>query len=229
MALTQQSVVNAIHKWNLTLRSRCVLNQWQHVSLSRWRHFLFYPSPKISYNVQWNFLGQTAASGCEGFPTFQEFHPHHRDVVPETSENLHIWHGCLTEKISLNSVAAKASRLYISPIPSPLLHSAVMKPGKYSSGLGFAAQTAEEMCGRMHWRTRLIAAVIMSTNSADILLENILCSSWRVYSTVNWWANVFPVASGVICANSRRKCVLKFFPQTQSWVPNCSKVRVHGH
>ena len=60
--------------------------------------------------IQWNFFGQTAASRCEGFQTIRELnpspssgragglvepetvqlHPEDGDVVPETSENIHI-------------------------------------------------------------------------------------------------------------------------------------------
>jgi hypothetical protein len=68
-------------------------------------------------------MGQTAASGCERLSGFSLKQivlvlPNHQhtlkmgtELFPEMSENLDVLRGCLTEKISLNSVAAKSSKL----------------------------------------------------------------------------------------------------------------------
>ena len=89
--------------------------------------------------VHRNFLGQTAASRCESFLMFQELTPSPSSgwwlgvghlvisfgsTKPQATpwrrgwsqslnrwENFVSWRGCLTKKFSLNSVAAKASRL----------------------------------------------------------------------------------------------------------------------
>ena len=78
--------------------------------------------------IQWNFLGQTAESRCEVFPTFRQLTLSPSSgcadglVVVETSENLQ-WRCCLPEKISLNSVVAKASRLtWICTVYKNLVH-----------------------------------------------------------------------------------------------------------
>jgi hypothetical protein len=66
--------------------------------------------------IKLNILGQTAASRCKGLPVY--FYQATSNTLkmgtgslPERSEKLHIFCGCLPEKLSLNSVAAKPSRL----------------------------------------------------------------------------------------------------------------------
>ena len=88
--------------------------------------------------TKWNFLGQTAASRCEGFPTCQALTPSPSpgSYFPKRRENITSWRGC-QRKFSLHCRHESFKTSYL--LPSPLLHSAVTKPGKYSSGLGFAA------------------------------------------------------------------------------------------
>ena len=69
----------------------------------------------LGNGIQWDFLGQTAASGCEGFPTFRELIPSPSSgctgglvlVLPMYQKTFTFWRGCLPENISLASQCIK--------------------------------------------------------------------------------------------------------------------------
>jgi len=69
---------------------------------------------------QWQLLGQTAASGCEGFPTFRVLtlstysaHPEDGDGIPETSENLHILTRLSAREIVIELCRRQILKIYI--------------------------------------------------------------------------------------------------------------------
>jgi hypothetical protein len=61
--------------------------------------------------IQWNFLWQTGASGCKGFPTFRFYQTTStssrwgRSSLPKRRKTLTSWRGCLPKKISFYYVS----------------------------------------------------------------------------------------------------------------------------
>ena len=67
--------------------------------------------------------------------------PHHPDRVRARNVGKPHLDAAVSEKI-FTELSPRKLQYFVSLLPSPLLHSAVMKPGKYRSGLGFAAAAA---------------------------------------------------------------------------------------
>jgi len=73
-------------------------------------------SSALQVTIEWNVLGQTDTSGCEGSPTLQgvTLSPSSGCCWWGRSQSLKylrtfkFWRGCLPQNISLNSVASRA-------------------------------------------------------------------------------------------------------------------------
>ena len=108
---------NSVETCSGSVIKSSIINCWSVV------HLLVHYTDIINL-IQWQFLGQTAASGCESIRTFRKITPSPflgcagGLVAPKLNSqfwcyktSVTSWLGCMPEKMTLNSLAANDSRL----------------------------------------------------------------------------------------------------------------------